>query len=379
VADEDFNGGGTAGTTHAISTTGVTNPAPQAVYQANRFGNFTYAVPGYTAGATFTIRLHFAEEYWATAGSRTFNVLIDGTQVLTNFDILAAAGGEYNAVVEQFTETVPSNGIFTIQFVTVKDNAQVNGIEILSSSGGPPPPPTPTGLVATAGNGSVALTWTASAGATSYSVYRGTASGGEGTTPVATPNSNSFTDTGLTNGTTYYYKVTASNSAGTSAQSSEVHAAPTAGPPPTGLQISAGGPATGTWVADEDFTGGATAAASHAISTTGVTNPAPQSVYQHNRYGNFTYTIPNLTVGHTYTIRLHFAEEYWTTAGSRTFNVVMNGTQVLTNFDILATAGGEYNAVVEQFTQAPSSSGTITIQFVTVKDNAQVNGIEILS
>ena len=377
VADEDFNGGGTSGTTNAISTTGVTNPAPQSVYQHNRYGNFTYAVPGYTPGATYTIRLHFAETYWTTAGSRTFNVLIDGTQVLTNFDIFATAGGADKAVVEQFTETVPSNGVFTIQFVTVKDNAQVNGIEILSSSS-PAPPPTPADLVATAGNGSVALTWTASAGATSYSIYRGTASGGEGTTPVATTTLNSFTDTGLANGTTYYYKVTASNSAGTSAQSSEVHATPTASPPPS-LQINSGGGATGTWVADEDFSGGATAATTHAISTTGVTNPAPQAVYQTNRYGNLTYTIAGLTAGHAYTIRLHFAEEYWTTAGSRIFNVLIDGTQVLTNFDILATAGGEYKAVVEQFTETAPSNGTFTIQFVTVKDNAQVNGIEILS
>ena len=81
-----------------------------------------------------------------------------------------------------------------------------------------------------------------------------------------------------------------------------------------------------------------------------MTNPAPQSVYQHNRYGNFTYTIPGLTAGTSYTVRLHFAEEYWTTAGSRIFNVLINGTQVLTNFDIFATAGGEYKAVVEQFT-----------------------------
>jgi hypothetical protein len=78
-------------------------------------------------------------------------------------------------------------------------------------------------------------------------------------------------------------------------------------------------------------------------------------------------------------VRLAFAEEYWTTAGSRVFNVSINGQQVLTNFDIFATAGGEYKAVVEQFTEVAPSSGTITIQFSTVKDNAQVNGIEILS
>jgi fibronectin type 3 domain-containing protein len=245
-----------------------------------------------------------------------------------------------------------------------------------NTSGTGTAPATPAGLVATAGNGSVALSWTASSGATSYSIYRGTTAGGEGTTPVATTTTNSYTDTGLTNGTTYYYKVSATNSAGTSAQSSEVSATPSASA--TSVQISAGGPATGTWAADEDFTGGATSDTTHAITTTGLTNPAPQSVYQHNRYGNFTYTVPGLTAGGSYTVRLHFAEEYWTTAGSRIFNVLINGTQVLTNFDIFATAGGEYIAVIEPFTATASSTGTITIQFVTVKDNAQVNGIEIL-
>ena len=172
------------------------------------------------------------------------------------------------------------------------------------------------------------------------------------------PRSTSYTDTGLTNGTTYYYKVSATNSAGTSAQSSEVSATPSASRAAS-LQISAGGPATGTWAADEDFTGGATSATTNAISTTGVTNPAPQSVYQHNRYGNFTYTIPGFTAGATYTVRLHFAEEYWTTAGSRIFNVLIDGTQVLTNFDIFATAGGEYKAVVEQFTETAPSNGDV--------------------
>ncbi len=144
-----------------------------------------------------------------------------------------------------------------------------------------------------------------------------------------------------------------------------------------GVDISAGGPAAAPFVADQDFSGGTATSTTNAITTTGVTNPAPQSVYQHNRYGNFTYTIPGLTAGASYNVRLDFAETYWTAAGSRTFNVLINGTQVLTSFDIFATAGGEYKAVAESFTATASSAGAVTIQFVTVKDNAQVNGIEV--
>jgi len=144
------------------------------------------------------------------------------------------------------------------------------------------------------------------------------------------------------------------------------------------VQINAGGAAVSPFIADTDFSGGSTASTTTAITTSGVTNPAPQAVYQSNRYGNFTYTVPGLTAGAAYTVRLHFAEEYWTTVGARTFNVSLNSTQVLTNFDIFATAGAEFKAVVEQFSATANSSGTITIQFVAVKDNAQVNGIEVL-
>ena len=143
------------------------------------------------------------------------------------------------------------------------------------------------------------------------------------------------------------------------------------------MDISAGGPAAAPFVADEDFTGGATAATTNAITTTGVTNPAPQSVYQHNRYGNFTYTIPGLTAGASYTCGWTSPRSTGPPPGRGPSTSSINGTQVLTNFDIFATAGGEFKAVAESFTATASSAGAVTIQFVTVKDNAQVNGIEI--
>ena len=343
VADEDFAGGATAAVTNAITTTGITNPAPQSVYQHNRYGNFTYTIPGLTAGASYTVRLDFAEEYWTAAGSRTFNVLINGAQVLTNFDIFATAGGEYKAVAESFTATASSAGAVTIQFVTVKDNAQVNGIEITPTGGG-----TTTNTVTVTSPGSQTSTVGTAA---SLQVDASDSASGQTLTYTASglPAGLSInSSTGLISGTpttagTSSVTVTATDTTGAKGTATftwTVNAS--SGPGTGGVDISAGGPAAAPFVADEDFTGGATSATTNAITTTGITNPAPQSVWQHNRYGNFTYTIPGLTAGANYKVRLDFAEEYWTAAGSRTFNVLINGTQVLTNFDIFATAGGEF-------------------------------------
>src|SRR5262245_2977815 len=89
------------------------------------------------------------------------------------------------------------------------------------------PPPVPTGLAATAGNAQVQLSWTASTGASSYNVKRATTSGGPYAT-VASVSGVSFTNTSLTNGTTYFYVVSAVNANGESANSSQVSATPLA-------------------------------------------------------------------------------------------------------------------------------------------------------
>ncbi len=106
------------------------------------------------------------------------------------------------------------------------------------------PPAAPMGLTATPGNNQVALTWNASAGASTYTVKRATTSGGP-YTPIATAISfTSYTDAAAVNGTTYYYVVTAQNSQGESANSNEASATPQ--PPvapaaPTNLTVSRGG------------------------------------------------------------------------------------------------------------------------------------------
>jgi hypothetical protein len=152
----------------------------------------------------------------------------------------------------------------------------------------------------------------------------------------------------------------------------------TSTPPASGYAVNAGGSATGSFAADGYYSGGSTNTTSSSIDTSGVSNPAPQAVYQSERYGNFTYIFPNLKPGTHYTVRLHFAEIYWTSSGQRLFNVSLNGQQVLTNFDIYATAGGANKALVEADTATADANGQITIQFTSVKDNAKVSGIEVL-
>jgi glycosyl hydrolase family 44 len=90
-------------------------------------------------------------------------------------------------------------------------------------------PPTPTTLVATAGNAQISLTWAISSGATSYHVKRATTTGGP-YTQISAPTTNTFLNTSLTNGTKYFYVVTALNSSGESANSAEANATPTAPP-----------------------------------------------------------------------------------------------------------------------------------------------------
>jgi hypothetical protein len=89
-------------------------------------------------------------------------------------------------------------------------------------------PAAPTNLVATAGSGQVGLSWTASSGATSYSVRRSTTTGTGYALLASGLNTTSYTDTNVTAGTTYYYVVTASKSspAAESGYSTEVSATP---------------------------------------------------------------------------------------------------------------------------------------------------------
>lgn len=131
AADVDFTGGHTKIVSDAIDAH-VPNAAPAFVYQSERWGECTYAVPA-VPGRAYTIRLHFAETTFDAAGARKFSVDINGKRVLTDFDVFAEAGGKFKAVVRDFPAIRPdAKGQIVIAFVNGSaDQPKISGIEIV--------------------------------------------------------------------------------------------------------------------------------------------------------------------------------------------------------------------------------------------------------
>jgi fibronectin type 3 domain-containing protein len=130
--------------------------------------------------------------------------------------------------------TITNQGIGTGGYVGLAvcahNNAVLNTALIDNVSLNSLSPTTPTGLQAYGGYGTVNLSWSPAANATSYIVSRSTSSGAE--TDIATTTVANYGDAGLTNGTKYYYVVRAQNATGQSSESGEVFGTPVL--PPNG-------------------------------------------------------------------------------------------------------------------------------------------------
>lgn len=170
----------------------------------------------------------------ATAGNQQIALVWNAANGATSYHVKRATthGGPYSQVSAtgstSYTDPGLSNGTTYYYVVSAVNSAgeSANSSEVSATLASVVTvPSSPTGLTATAGDKQVVLNWNASSGATSYHVKRGTTSGGP-YSQVATPSGTSDTDTGLSDGTTYYYVVSAVNSAGESANSSQVSATP---------------------------------------------------------------------------------------------------------------------------------------------------------
>jgi alpha-N-arabinofuranosidase len=145
------------------------------------------------------------------------------------------------------------------------------------------------------------------------------------------------------------------------------------------VSINVGGAATGTFVADEYFSGGTTYSNTNTIDTSAV-GSVPAAVFQSERYGEFTYTVPNLTANASYIVTLYFAETYLSSAGTRVFDVLVNGTTALSKFDIYAAAGAQNKGIAQQVAATATSSGQVVIKFTAGTagvENPKACGIDV--
>lgn len=147
------------------------------------------------------------------------------------------------------------------------------------------------------------------------------------------------------------------------------------------VHISCGGSGDGIFKADMSYDGGAVVMSRDTVDTSGPM-AGPAAIYQSERWGDMSYrfSMAHLPAGYSYTVRLHFAETKFASAGQRVFNVDINGQKVLNDFDIVEAAGGKDKAVVKEFTGIlPDSSNNILIRFRRGRaDEAKISAIEII-
>jgi len=324
-------------------------------------------------------RYAFGPGLFPNVTNREMGLQVNGTVVTRHqrFPIT----GSFETYRHSFIQARLRAGQNTItQFaVTNHGISRVDEVTVTAASGALPSDP--TNLRGVADSGQVALSWTASTGATAYNVYRGTVFDGEATTPIATVTSPSYIDTSATSGTLYFYEVAATNSVGISGDTNQITMTPMAAGGTSGAASidCGGGGAANPFIADTDFGSGAVSSTTHAINTSDWLTPPvpPQSVLQTNRHSQMTYRMGGFAPGQSRSVTLYFVEHFWSAAGKRLFNVIINGNEVLTDFDVFADAGGQYIAVQHTFTTTASSTGEVVVQFISGLDLPLVNGIVV--
>ena len=177
----------------------------------------------------------------SVTGADSYNIYWSTTSGVTK-----ATGNKFTNVTSPYVHTELTNGV-PVYYVVTAVNSAGESAESAQASATPVPaiPAAPTGVGAVAADAQNSISWNASFGATSYNVYWSTTTGvtkvnGTKITGATSP----YVHTPLSNLTTYYYVVTAVNSAGESVDSAQVNATPA--PPavipaaPSGLTSTAG-------------------------------------------------------------------------------------------------------------------------------------------
>ncbi|MEK7954408.1 malectin domain-containing carbohydrate-binding protein [Luteolibacter soli] len=244
-------------------------------------------------------------------------------------------------------------------------------------------PTTPGQFKGVAGNEAAVLSWQAATDDTQVQEYRISRDGNQ----IAVVTGLTYTNTGLTNGTTYQFSVVAVDVVGKLSPAATVSVKPRAVGPALyrvdcGLLSGSYTDLDGlVWATDSGYNASSNTTGPTPAITTTIAGTNAQEMYRTYRYKNrqsntplkYEFNVPN----GEYELRLHFAE-VWTganAAGVRVFNVAVEGAAALTNFDIFAEAG--LNTALVKAIPVTVADGKMTIDFTVVTQNPQVSGIEI--
>jgi len=126
-ADGYFSGGDTSSTTDNIGGT-----TEDTVFQSERYGSYSYNIP--VTQGTYSIDLQFAEIYHTTAGSRAFNLLIEGQVEMSNVDLYTLAGSD-GAYTYEVSNIQVNDGSLDITLQTITDNGTLAGFAVFSENG----------------------------------------------------------------------------------------------------------------------------------------------------------------------------------------------------------------------------------------------------
>ncbi len=196
-ADQYYVDGELVYTGSSIAATGAQDYYLYRSGRAGLYTDFSYSIP--LSNGSYTLTLRFAEVQFSAAGQRVFNVAVNGSAVLSNFDILANAA-PFTPVARQFPVNV-TNGSLQIAFTGVVNRGLVNAIQVAPAGGGSTgtgtgtSTGTGTGTGTGAGTGTGTQTGTGTGAGTQTGTSTGTGTGGSGVTLPPTGGNNWYVST----------------------------------------------------------------------------------------------------------------------------------------------------------------------------------------